>query len=198
MGGTRTEAIADAAIAVLAERGTRGLTHRAVDEAAGLPAGSASNVARSRAALLETALTRLADLEGTTYPAHPSAGPPPADEPAESAEAALVDAVTHGVHRAVTAGRALTLARFELALEATRRPELRALYDRLGRDFHLTAADLLARAGSRSPAADAYWLISACDGILFHAVAGPGHDRALTAEELRRRIHSLVAALLTP
>ncbi len=36
----RHERIADAALNLLAERGMRGLTHRAVDEAAGLPQGS--------------------------------------------------------------------------------------------------------------------------------------------------------------
>lgn len=41
----------------------RGLTHRAVDEAAGLPQGSTSNLARTRAALLEAAVRRLAERE---------------------------------------------------------------------------------------------------------------------------------------
>lgn len=45
--------IADAALAVLAAEGSRGLTHRAVDEAAGLPSGSTSNHFRTRSALLE-------------------------------------------------------------------------------------------------------------------------------------------------
>ncbi|HEY1174567.1 MAG TPA: TetR family transcriptional regulator, partial [Phytomonospora sp.] len=50
--------VADAAIALLADKGTRGLTHRAVDEQAGLPQGSTSYYFRSREALLKGALDR--------------------------------------------------------------------------------------------------------------------------------------------
>ena len=59
----RTRQIGDAAIAVLAEHGARGLTHRAVDQAAGLPPGTTSNYARTRAALLTLTLTRIDELD---------------------------------------------------------------------------------------------------------------------------------------
>lgn len=49
---TRQQQIADAAIAVLADGGARRLTHRAVDAAAGLPAGSTSNLFPRRAELI--------------------------------------------------------------------------------------------------------------------------------------------------
>ncbi|MFB7848498.1 hypothetical protein ACFC34_15810, partial [Streptomyces sp. NPDC056053] len=63
IGTSRADLIADAALALLAERGMRGLTHRAVDERAGLPQGSTSNCARTRQSLLETAVRRLAERE---------------------------------------------------------------------------------------------------------------------------------------
>src|SRR5690348_5666405 len=63
MTSPRAELAADTALALLAAAGMRGLTHRAVDKAAGLPAGSTSNLARTRAALLELALRRLTELE---------------------------------------------------------------------------------------------------------------------------------------
>lgn len=44
--------IAEAAVSVLASRGSRGLTHRSVDRQAGLPAGTTSRYARTREALL--------------------------------------------------------------------------------------------------------------------------------------------------
>ncbi|MEH3033773.1 MAG: TetR family transcriptional regulator [Aeromicrobium erythreum] len=44
----RRSRLADAGLQVLAEQGARGLTHRAVDVAAGLPLGTASNYFRSR------------------------------------------------------------------------------------------------------------------------------------------------------
>lgn len=49
---TRREQVLDAAVELLAVRGLRALTHRGVDETAGLPAGSASNHFRTRKALL--------------------------------------------------------------------------------------------------------------------------------------------------
>ena len=52
MADRRTE-ILDAALRVLAEHGMRGLTHRAVDEAAGIPPGSTSYYFRSRSALVD-------------------------------------------------------------------------------------------------------------------------------------------------
>jgi DNA-binding transcriptional regulator YbjK len=44
----RKTVIADAAIALLAAAGAKGLTHRAVDAQAGLPAGSTSFYCRTR------------------------------------------------------------------------------------------------------------------------------------------------------
>lgn len=52
-------AIGSAAIEVLAEAGSRGFTHRAVDQRAGLPEGTTSRYARTRAALLVLAADAL-------------------------------------------------------------------------------------------------------------------------------------------
>lgn len=60
---SRRDALADAAIAVLANKGGRGLTHRAVDSAAGLPEGSTSYYFRTRQALLTAVVQRLAVLD---------------------------------------------------------------------------------------------------------------------------------------
>ncbi|MEV7023746.1 TetR/AcrR family transcriptional regulator [Kitasatospora sp. NPDC093558] len=186
----RPTLIADAAIALIAERGLRGLTHRAVDEAAGLPTGSTSNLARTRAALLELALTRIAALEhaGFTDPALLPGSP----------RELLTQTAADGLHQALTTGRALTVARFELALEAARRPELRDVYDRLGARFLDVATILLARCGSPEPAADARRLIRWCDGVLFNATAGSGHGRPPTAAELRDEVARYLAGLLGP
>lgn len=55
----RRTVLADAAIRVVVQTGLRGLTHRAVDAAAGVPAGSASNHFRTRAALVEAVADRI-------------------------------------------------------------------------------------------------------------------------------------------
>lgn len=58
----RRDLIADAAISTVATAGLRGLTHRAVDAAAGLPAGSTSYYFRTRSALISACYHRLAAL----------------------------------------------------------------------------------------------------------------------------------------
>lgn len=190
MSTPRAALIADTAIALIAERGLRGLTHRAVDEAAGLPAGSTSNHARTRAALLALALTRIADLEAAGYG---SATVDPGRPPREL----LLDGVALGVHAALTVGLPLTLARLELALEATRRPELRAVYDRLGAGFAETAAAVLAAAGSRDPAGDARRLVRWCEGVVFHTAAGAGRALGVPGpQELRAEAARYLDALL--
>ncbi|MFE4516043.1 TetR/AcrR family transcriptional regulator [Kitasatospora sp. NPDC056783] len=210
----RPTLVADAAIVLIAERGLRGLTHRAVDEEAGLPAGSTSNLARTRAALLELALTRIVERETEDYPVlteDSPAGAPPVGTPPVGAAASipavmaptptaardlLVEVGADLLYRALTSGRRLTLARMELALEATRRPELRAVYDRLGARFAGIGAALLAQCGSADPTADARRLIRWCDGVLFNATAGSGHWHVPSPEELCGEVARYLAALL--
>ncbi|WP_226899715.1 TetR/AcrR family transcriptional regulator [Nonomuraea phyllanthi] len=183
----RSETVADAAITLLAERGMRGLTHRAVDEAAGLPPGSTSNLARTRAALLELTLSRLSELEmralAPAYEIDPSR---PEDMPARIAEALHVQLMD----------RRRTLARYELALEATRRPELREIYDRAGRRFRDPSVALLAAAGSRDPARHARQLVAFGEGLMFDAIAGAG--AMPTRDELAEAVRDLLAGMLRP
>lgn len=189
---SRPELIADTAIALLAERGLRGLTHRAVDEAAGLPAGSTSNLARTRAALLETAFARLVQLE-TDALAAASALPPSGTEPSPER---FADLVAETLHHTLTERRVQTLARFEFALEATRRPELRAIYDAGGTAFREPARQLLAALGSTDPDRHGRSFIAWCEGVLFDSLAGAGSRTAPTREELRVGLLELLDGLL--
>ena len=59
---SRKDVVTDSAIAVVAEQGVRGLTHRAVDALAELPVGSTSNVYRTRDALISGIMERIGDL----------------------------------------------------------------------------------------------------------------------------------------
>lgn len=187
MGTTRAELVAETAIALLAERGMRGLTHRAVDAAAGLPPGAASNVARTRAALLELALARLNELEERQFAALGIASVPARPEPA-------TDLLARLLHAQLTQGRRRTLARYELALEATRRPELRSLYDASGRHFREPAVALMAALGSADPQNDGRRLVAYAEGVMFYALAGAGEDPTL--DELRRDVAAFLAGLL--
>jgi DNA-binding transcriptional regulator YbjK len=58
----RPRIIADAAVRLLAEDGSRSLTHRRVDRAAGLPVGTTVHYAPSRADLLLMAARKLNDI----------------------------------------------------------------------------------------------------------------------------------------
>ncbi|WP_431993116.1 TetR/AcrR family transcriptional regulator [Streptomyces albogriseolus] len=185
----RADLVADTALALLAERGMRGLTHRAVDEAAGLPQGSTSNVARTRQALLELAVRRLADREERVLALQEL------PDPREGADA-LLDALALTAHRALTHNRELTLARYELALEATRRPELRAHFDTAGARFRAQLTALVTALGSPSPDRHALTLIAWADGLLFSCVAGTYHAEIPPVPDIRADLREIVVGML--
>ncbi|UNO38708.1 TetR/AcrR family transcriptional regulator [Streptomyces sp. MST-110588] len=187
---SRRELVADTALALLAERGLRGLTHRAVDEAAGLPQGSTSNLARTRAALLETAVRRLAERESAVLT------PREMPRTAAGGAAALADVISLVLHRYLSRHRHLAVARYELALEATRRPELRAVYDQAGRAFRRPVMELLTAAGSAEPERHAMSLIAWCDGVLFSCTAGQFHAGPPSRHDLRIGCAELLAGML--
>ncbi|MGY5127575.1 TetR/AcrR family transcriptional regulator [Streptomyces nigrescens] len=192
----RHELIADAALDLLAERGMRGLTHRAVDQAAGLPQGSTSNLARTRAALLETAVRRLAEREAAVLTPREMPQPPAEGAGPDGMTAAVADALSLALHRYLSRHRELLIARYELALEATRRPELRAVYDRAGRAFREPVTAMLAAAGSTAPERHALSMIAWCDGVLFSCIAGQFHTAVPTRTALRTSCAELLDGML--
>jgi len=207
--GPRADLVADTALALLAERGMRGLTHRAVDEAAGLPQGSTSNLARTRAALLAVTVRRLAEREAqvlTPAETPPAARTPRTGGPADGDGAGGVGvgdrveeaagALALALHRALTGGRELLVARYELALEATRRPELRAFYDTAGRGFREPLEALLASLGSAEPARHAQSLAAWCEGLMFLCAAGVDHAATPDRAALRRGLAELLHGML--
>jgi DNA-binding transcriptional regulator YbjK len=192
--GGRIRQAGDAAIAVLADQGARGLTHRAVDRAAGLPPGTTSNYARTREALLTLVLARIAELDAEE-------GAAGLYETGISGNGmsggALADGLARMLHRMITdpGARRRVRARFELALEATRRPELRAAYDDMGRGFRTEAARLLTASGSAEPERDAWTLIAWVEGTAFYALAGAGGTAVPSLAELRAQVTNLLAGL---
>ncbi|WIM92965.1 TetR family transcriptional regulator [Actinoplanes oblitus] len=185
----RHRLVADAALDVLAEHGSRGLTHRAVDTAAGLPPGSTSYYYRSRAALLSACVERLveadyAELDALT--AMIKAADP----------AALTGSVAAILHRWLTAGRQRHLARYELTLESVRRPEVAAELRRSGGELRRRIAVILTELGAADPARQANWLVACIDGILFDNIAGVHAGSPVDAADLHAAADSLVAAVL--
>ncbi|MEE1805765.1 TetR/AcrR family transcriptional regulator [Streptomyces sp. BE133] len=212
-GTSRADLITDAALALLAERGMRGLTHRAVDERAGLPQGSTSNYARTRQSLLEVTVQRLAEREarvlapgelpvpGTGRTDRPDAGPEGgsgtgAENGTRIGPEALVAGLASALHRYLTRHPELLICRYELALEATRRPELRKFFDATGRQFREPLMALMTAAGSAEPERHTLSLVAWCEGLMFSCVAGSYHRSVPTEEELRTGFTELLRGML--
>ncbi|MFE8009086.1 TetR/AcrR family transcriptional regulator [Streptomyces sp. NPDC057418] len=211
-GSSRADLIADTALTLLAERGMRGLTHRAVDERAGLPQGSTSNHARTRQALLEASVRRLAELESQVLdpgslpgasgipepsgPLGPQGLPQPPGPPAAGDSGLLAAGLAQALHRYLTDRTELLICRYELALEATRRPELRAYYDAAGRQFREPLVALMTAAGSAEPERHALSLVAWAEGMMFACAAGSHHRSVPTEEELRTGCAELLRGML--
>ncbi|MFJ7329850.1 TetR/AcrR family transcriptional regulator [Streptomyces cyaneofuscatus] len=187
----RRDLIADTAISTVASAGLRGLTHRAVDTAAGLPAGSTSYYFRTRSALISACYLRLAELTVADVDRWQAEyGGPDPDSAAEALAVLL--------HHWLTVGRDRQLARFELSLEATRRPELRAGLEAAGLAARSRATTLLAALGAPRPVQAADLLVAWTDGLLYDRLAGaPAASRpAPDVTELIPVVRRMLAAVL--
>jgi DNA-binding transcriptional regulator YbjK len=142
----RRSRILDAAIGILADVGVGGLTHRQVDDRAGLPAGTTSNYFRTRQALLEATAQRTVDLHWERVNALQAAIGPITPE-------ALRALITRMLSDPDEQFRRNTLARFELFMEGTRRPELRPLLAELQKAA-VKSATLIFDAAGLAPSPD--------------------------------------------
>jgi DNA-binding transcriptional regulator YbjK len=161
----RRDVLADAAITVLARAGSRGLTHRAVDAAAGLAEGTSSYYFRTRSALLQACVERMAarTLEEMTT-----------GTPAVTTADQLVEACVATVGRWLAEDQERLLARWELALESTRRPELETALRAAGARIRERIADTLRGLGIAEPRRRADDLVACLDGLAFDQLAGAG------------------------
>ncbi|GLZ43375.1 TetR/AcrR family transcriptional regulator [Actinokineospora sp. NBRC 105648] len=117
----RRTALTDAAVDVLADEGARGLTFRAVDTRAQVPAGTTSNYFRTRDELLVAVgahvFTRLAPDPATVHSAL-----------SHRRDHALLGQFLRDIVDRATADQAAHLALLELRLESTRKPALAATF----------------------------------------------------------------------
>jgi DNA-binding transcriptional regulator YbjK len=165
----RRAAVAQAALEVLEAAGGRGLTHRAVDGRAGLVEGSTSNYFPTREALLTAALRRLVELERPTVQALVELAPGGPYEPRRAAEL-----VAEHLQAWLAPGRfGLTVARYELILEARRRPQFQLALNEVRREYRLLVEQLLPAAGCRDPRQHAPHLLAVLDGLMVNQVFEP-------------------------
>lgn len=113
----RRRLLADAGLSVLAQEGARGLTHRAVDRAAQVPTGTASNYFRTREALITGLVERIGERLS------PSAEFLEEREGRAPSEKLFADYL-QGIIERLLAEPDVTIALFELRLESRRRPEV--------------------------------------------------------------------------
>ncbi|WP_217183596.1 TetR/AcrR family transcriptional regulator [Streptomyces sp. AC495_CC817] len=162
----RRRQLADAGLHVLARDGSRGLTHRAVDVAAGVPTGTASNYFRSRDALIEGLVQRIGERLAPTeadIERRASAVPGPA----------LFADYVRDIVRRLTTDREVTIALFELRLESSRRPEVAALlgaWQRAGLDADVAFNTAAGLPGGRAEIALFHYAI---DGLLLDRLTTP-------------------------
>lgn len=175
-------AIADAAIHLVVTRGLRGLTHRAVDTEAGLPPGSTSYYLRTRDALLTACVDRLLDRDLAA-----GVGTMPPDASLPETLTAMVVGITG--HRGED-----MLARYELSLEAVRRPGLRTALVQSGARLREMLAGALAGYGVPDPEAASWPVAALLDGLMYDRLAGAG--TSLAADEFAAAVRRTVTAAL--
>src|SRR5580704_2642719 len=183
---TRREDLLDAAIAVVGEAGIHGLTHRAVDTAAGLPAGSASNLFRTRDALLTAVTERFAARERASWEEI-------AVRICPTSPGQLATALTEFAREATGPNRELTLARYAILLEAAIHPPLREQLMATGARVNAWFTNWVRIAGSADPGRDAPVIMNHWTGIVLHQLAGPD-----PAFDPLPQISVLVTALIRP
>jgi len=183
---SRQEQLLDAAITILGSQGVRALTHRAVDAAAGLPAGSTSNYFKTRDALLEAVVERFAARERATWETIAGLVRPRTADDLATALAAFVRQATEA-----EAERTTTLARYSLFVEAALRPPLRATLAETARAVRTWAAGWLGDLGSTDPDGDCQLILDHLDGMMLHRLAFPE-----PAADPTEQITTLVRAVL--
>lgn len=188
-GQQRRRELCDAAIQVLAEQGSRGLTHQQVDRCAGMPDGTTSYYYRTREALLRGVGGRVADIDTENLRSITDEATRSETPFGRLAHLVMLQADGRGLF--------LNKARLELALAATRDPTLAA-----------TSGDFIARVNDMArdaiselrPTSDTALLDTQASAIMTF-IAGMftrfavGERTATSAEQVERLMQAIVSGL---
>ncbi|MDD9966102.1 MAG: TetR family transcriptional regulator [Myxococcales bacterium] len=181
----RRKQLLDAAIAVLADRGGRGLTHRAVDRQAGVPEGTASNYFRTRAALVSELIDRIYERLAPTQEVA-------AQLSARTPDRALYADYLRDIVRRLLAQRTVTLALFELRLEAARNPEVAESIGAFLRQAFADDTEFARKAQLPGGAAEVALFHYALDGFLLDRLTTPVHPDLSSDEVVDRLVQGLL------
>ena len=180
----RRTLLADAALRVLARQGSRGLTHRAIDTEAGVPKGTASNYFASRDDVIDAILVRIGE----------RLSPDPGIHAELATRAPGIELFTEHLRdivRRLTAEPDVTIALFELRLEATRRPHVAQALAGWRRDGLAADIEFNTSMGLPGDGADIALFHYAIDGLVFDRLTVPldkDADVDALVDTLARRI----------
>lgn len=181
----RRSELADAGLRLLAAEGARGLTHRAIDEEASVPKGTASNYFKTRADVIAGLIERIGERLAPEAQVHrPLAAQPPGPD--------LFAAYIRDIIARLLANRDVTLALFELRLEASRRPEIREMLGNWQRSNFAADVEFNLAAGLPGGRREVALFHYAIDGLLLDRLTFP-IDPDTTTDEV---VDALVAGLL--
>lgn len=176
--GDGRQALLDAAIRVVASKGLRGLTLRAVAAEAGVTHGLVRHHFGSRDALIEETMLHAAHVSIDASSLEPKTG--------------AIDDMAAGLGEMVADQVEIQAFQYELLLEARRRPELlgdvREMYD----EYIDATRRELERAGFGDDPDLARVTFAALDGLVLQQVVFGGADRTERAVE---RLHAMLATL---
>lgn len=169
------EKLLQAAVRLLGESGVQSITHRNVEEAAGVARGSTRYHFGSREDLLASVLEYMAHASNSVIEQAAGAVEGASLDPGEMSDHAQAQAMA-AMAAGFLADPANELARFELFLYATRRPELRETLAHWRNSYIDFSAQHLAACGAIHPEATARLCVAAMDGMILHALTVPHED----------------------
>ena len=162
----RRRILADAGLELLAEEGSRGLTHRAVDRLAGVPIGTTSNYFRDRETLIAGLVERIGErLAPTSDFLDERAGQPASRE--------LFTEYLQNIVDRLVGNPQVSVALFELRLEARRRPEVAAVLSKWQAESFEADVAFNAAAGFPGGEEEIAVFHYAVDGLILDQLTGP-------------------------
>jgi len=183
----RRRALTDGALRVLAASGLHGFSHRAVDTAADLPAGTAANYFGSRDALLAATAERVLELHEADMAAAHGLVTGPVDREG------LIALLAMSLEMSVKLHHDRYLAIYELTLESTRRPALRETFDAIKKAAIDYTHDQHQALGLPTSRQDVEILIDLYGGALFTLITGQAEADTATCTALARTMVAGIA-----
>lgn len=167
----RRDLLLEAAIRVISDQGTRGLTHRAVEAEAGVPHGSTTYYFGTRHELLTALMAYMAERgRRETEPIAHAMTLLLADR----SKPIDIDGIAHAYVAFIDASAELELARYELQVTGARDPEMKTLMTEQCDVFRRMCEPIVIACGSADAKRDSRILQAALDGWMLDRLTHDG------------------------